>query len=314
MTLIGRIERLNIRDVWPHEAHSFTRWLFTNLDVLGEALGWPIAGVRPEASTGTFSVDILGRDARGQTVIIENQFGNSDHDHLGKLLTYAANFDAAAAVWIVEQARPEHLEAVNWLNEVSPGTQFYLVQVRVVRIGDSQPAPQFSVVAEPTDELRRVGDEKRSLSDEGSKLSQFWGALINVADSRQSMHAGMAPRPSQYLPTASGVAGASYTYCVFKRTMRVELYIARGSETASNALFDRLLEHKSVVEAAFGDSLVWERLDGRKSCRLKVDLPDGGFEDVKAHHDIVHAAVEIMDRFVEATRPALFAAADEERL
>jgi len=64
-----------------------------------------------------FEVDLLAEEPNGDYVIIKNQSGKSDHDHLGKLLTYLANLGAKTAVWICEDPQPEHVEAINWLNK-----------------------------------------------------------------------------------------------------------------------------------------------------------------------------------------------------
>src|SRR5256714_14477763 len=117
MSDIGKIQRVLLRDVWKHEAHNFTRWLQENLDVLGDALGIPLANAEREQSAGDFSVDLIAEDSAGNAVIIENQLEKSDHDHLGKLITYLAVSEAKTAIWIVAHPRPEHVSAVSWLNE-----------------------------------------------------------------------------------------------------------------------------------------------------------------------------------------------------
>ena len=97
---IGRITRVKLREVWKHEALDFTTWLEDNTDVLNEVLDFNLVSVEREKAAGDFSVDLVGEDEDGQTVIIENQLEKSDHDHLGKVLTYLAAMDARAAVWI----------------------------------------------------------------------------------------------------------------------------------------------------------------------------------------------------------------------
>ena len=118
---IRRIKQINLRDVWPHEAHDFTTWLEENIDVLSEELsvGLDPESVRREQSAGAFSVDLVADDESGETVIIENQLSRSDHDHLGKVLTYAAAFESNTAIWIVGDPRPEHVKAATWLNDSS---------------------------------------------------------------------------------------------------------------------------------------------------------------------------------------------------
>ena len=147
----GRIERLDIRDVWADEAADFTPWLAQNLDLLGKELGLNLELVETEKAIGWFYLDILARDLdNGTLVAIENQVRYSDHRHLGQLLTYVAGCDAKAAVWVSPWIRPEHRQAINRLNQVSDGKiQFYGVEIRVIKIGDSPPAPDFRPVAVP---------------------------------------------------------------------------------------------------------------------------------------------------------------------
>ena len=132
---VGKIERLPLRDVWKHEEYDFTRWLEANVDVLNDIVDLGLTSARREKSAGSFSVDLVAEDAEGETVIIENQLEKSDHGHMGKLITYTTLMAAKAAVWIVADARPEHVSTITWLNnEVSPAS-FYLLKVEAVRIG-----------------------------------------------------------------------------------------------------------------------------------------------------------------------------------
>jgi RecB family endonuclease NucS len=117
MPPIGRLERVALREVWPHEALDFTQWLEENADALADVLDFTPSNIERERAAGSFSVDLVAEDDDGRAVVIENQLERSDHDHLGKLITYLTAFDAARAVWIVAQPRPEHVSAIAWLNE-----------------------------------------------------------------------------------------------------------------------------------------------------------------------------------------------------
>src|SRR5438477_13077282 len=89
----------------------------------------------------------------------ENQFGPTNHDHLGKLLTYAAGIDATAVVWVAEEIRKEHREAMEWLNRrTDAATHFFAVVVEVIQIDDSRLAYRFKPVVFPNDWQRTVRD------------------------------------------------------------------------------------------------------------------------------------------------------------
>lgn len=126
--MIGKIERVPLREVWRHEARDFTAWLQENLDVLNDLLDFTLVSAEREQSTGNFNVDLVAEDKGGNTVIIENQLAKSDHDHLGKVITYLAAVETKRAIWIVADPRPEHVGAITWLNE-SSSASFYLVKV-----------------------------------------------------------------------------------------------------------------------------------------------------------------------------------------
>ena len=123
--MIGKIETVPLRDIWKHEANNFTKWLQNNIDILSEVIKILLTNVEREQSTGNFYVDLTAENNSGNTVIIENQLEKSDHDHLGKIITYLSSMDATTAIWIVSDPRPEHVSAINWLNE-STAANFYL--------------------------------------------------------------------------------------------------------------------------------------------------------------------------------------------
>ena len=142
---LGRLTVVPPREVWRHEAHDFTPWLLSNVDVLSDVLGMDLALDVAEHPVGGFSLDLMGRDeTTGEIVIVENQLEVSDHLHLGQILTYAAGTDPTTIVWVAAAFRPEHRAAIDWLNaRTDEDTRFFGVELGVVRIGDSDPAPLF---------------------------------------------------------------------------------------------------------------------------------------------------------------------------
>jgi hypothetical protein len=153
----GRLVKVAARTGWAHEALQFTPWLAENLDLLGQAVGLALDLREREHPVGKYSLDLLLEDAQERVVIVENQFGSTDHDHLGKLLTYCAGTGADVVIWIAEHLNEEHIAALEWLNENTiQGVGFFGVELELLQIGDSLPAPHFRVVARPNEWIKSV--------------------------------------------------------------------------------------------------------------------------------------------------------------
>lgn len=163
---LGVLEEIrDLREVWPNEAHDFTPWLAENIGILGKELGVDIDLEETESSVGDFNVDIFATDANsGRRIIIENQLEDTDHDHLGKLITYASGKDAELVVWVVRHAREEHCAAIEWLNShTDEGIGFVLCEIKVYRIGNSEPAPKFIVIEQPNDWAKEMKKPVKSV-------------------------------------------------------------------------------------------------------------------------------------------------------
>lgn len=298
MQTISRLERVALRELWPNEARDFTPWLADNLDLLGEYIGMDLTLVEQEADAGDFAVDIVAETEKGNTVIIENQLERTDHDHLGKLITYLSNLDAKVAIWITADPRPEHEKAVQWLNELAPAdTAFYLVKVEAYRIGDSPPAPLFTVVAGPSRESREIGARKKELAERHLLRLEFWRQLLERA------HMHRKPTIGDWISTGAGKSGLTFTYVILKDRARIELYIDTGDEAENKRIFEALYAHKEAIEAKFGEPLDWQRLEGRRASRIAYHLPDGGLSDKDRWAEIQEAMIEAMNRFKKALKP-----------
>jgi hypothetical protein len=153
MSDFGQLRTVDARVIWQSEPYHFTPWLVENVSALGNALGMDIVVEKREADVGGFSLDILAKNlGTGRPVIIENQLGGTDHDHLGKLLTYAAGFDAGDVIWIATSIREEHRQALEWLNQnTNSERRFFVVLLEILQIDESKPAPNFKLVVFPND-------------------------------------------------------------------------------------------------------------------------------------------------------------------
>ena len=166
---IGKLEKVELRDIWKNEAKDFTTWLYENLDALSEAINLNLLEPEQEKQVegSRYSIDIMAETENGEGVIIENQLEQSDHKHLGQIITYLTNMDSKIAVWVCKEPRQEHINAINWLNETSDEDfNFYLVKLEAYKIGESEPAPFFSVICQPSKEQKEIGRDKKVLKEE----------------------------------------------------------------------------------------------------------------------------------------------------
>ena len=301
---IGKLTRVPLREVWKHEAHDFTTWLEQNIEVLSEALDFNLASVEREKSAGNFNVDLVGEDENGDIVVIENQLERSDHDHLGKVLTYLAALDAKSAVWIVAYPRPEHVKAVQWLNEAT-STHFYLLQVEAVRIGESEPAPLLTRIVGPSVEARAAGETKAELSERHVVRRRFWTLLLERAKAKTKLHSAVSAGHYNWLGTGSGIGGLPWNYSVRQHETQVELYIDRGDGEENTSIFEQLHSQREAVEASFGAPLEWQGLEGKRSCRIRYRIDLGGWRDEEKWPEIADAAIDAMIRLEKALRAQL---------
>lgn len=304
---VGRLERVALREVWKHEAIDFTQWMESNIDVLNDAIGINLENAERERAAGTFSVDLVAEDESGNTVVIENQLGKSDHDHLGKLITYLTKLEAKTAIWIVSDPRPEHVSAIAWLNE-SLSAQFYMVKVEAVRIENSPAAPLFTLIVGPSEEAREVGQTKKEIAERHILRRRWWTTLINRSASVNKLHAHISPGEHLYIGASSGVRGLNLNYIVTQTDCGAELYIDRGkdAEEENNSIFDQLYQRRDEIEKSFGGELTWERLEGRRACRIRFTVPDGGYRSPEDQWPAIQdTAINAMDRLEKALRPQL---------
>jgi hypothetical protein len=306
--LIGRTQFEPVRSVFRDEARHFTTWLEQNLEVLAERLGIELNLVQREKTVGDFNVDLLCEDESGRPIIVENQLEKTDHDHLGKLLTYLVNLNASAAIWVTGDPRPEHEKVVDWLNEsTGADTSFYLVKVETIRIGDSSPAPLFTVIAAPDEQLREVGEKKKEWADRHYKRVEFWKGLLERSKQRTRLFATISPGRHSYIGTGSGKSGVTFNYSLSKGSAAAELYIDHDHETGegNKAIFDALAAQKKDIEAEFGGPLEWERLDDRRASRISKWFEGRGLAQPESWPSLQDEMIDAMIRLDKALRGRL---------
>lgn len=291
-------EVTDLRSVWPNEASDFTPWLAkpANLKLLSDAVGLDLTADETESGVGDFSVDILATEmGSGARVVIENQLEDTNHDHLGKLITYASGKDASIIIWVVKRAREEHKSAIAWLNaHTDDGAVFFLCEVKLYRIGDSKPAVMFDVVERPNDWAREQKQASQAVSETMNERKEWWQAFNDYAYEDAAFKKQFNKRKPSTDHWMSLYIGSSLCHIELLQQRRdgqlgVELRIPDSKQ-----LYAHLLEHKEEIEEATGESLTW------------MELPDQKASRILAFHDIDYASIEERpDQFQWAMRVAL---------
>lgn len=298
--MIGKMERVDLREVWKNEARDFTSWLFDNIDILGDELNVSITPIEKEKRVGSFSADILAESEEGDPILIENQLQKTDHNHLGKLLTYVSNLEAKKAIWISKEPRSEHERAIEWLNELTSDVDFYLVKIEAYKIGDSDPAPKFTVIAGPTESGKVVGSEKKELAERHKKRLKFWEGLLKINKNKTKYFSNCKPKIYYYTECSSGISGFSYYYAIKQKSASIGLTINREKEEINNNIFNQLLQNKDKIEKSFGEEFYWFNKKGIKSSFIFKEYEYAGLKNEDRWEQLQNDMVDGMLRLIGA--------------
>ena len=269
---LGKIKRIHdLRMIWPHEANSFTKWLAKeeNLSKLGEDIGIDLVLEERKSSVGNFSVDIFANEeSSGRKVIIENQLEDTDHDHLGKLITYASGKGAEVIVWVVKRARDEHRQAIEWLNQhTDTSLGFFLVEIELWQIDDSAIAPKFNVIERPNDWAKQMKNSE-NLSDRKQMLLKFWNGFndyIAKSDIFKNDFTIRKAQPDHWYDLSVG--NSSYHICMTisaqKKRISCGVYIPDNKD-----LFHTFEDNKDIFQKEFGENGDWK--EAAKATRIVI--------------------------------------------
>lgn len=296
----------DLRSVWPNEATDFTPWLArdSSMRVLSDAVGLDLSVDETESSVGDFSVDILATEMQGgKKVVIENQLEDTDHDHLGKLITYASGKDASVVIWVVKHAREEHKSAVAWLNaHTDDDASFFLCEVKLYRIGDSKIAPMFVVVERPNDWAREQHSASKAVTSTMQERRKWWEAFNEHAVGNRTFSKAFGRRKPSTDHWMSLYLNTSLCHVEILQQRRdsqlgVELRIPDNK-----GFFQFLLGHREEIEAAYGGPLQWMEQPDIKASRV-LGLRDLNYDDKEAMTGAFDWAMEKSLAIREAVLP-----------
>lgn len=292
---IGKLTEVDVRDLWRHEQYDFSNWLAKeeNIKLLDDEIGLTLMDINKEVYIGSYRCDLVAKDeTTGQIVIIENQLEATNHDHLGKIITYAAGLDAKTIIWIVKEAREEHKAAIEWLNNnSSEEIGFFLIELHAYKINDSLPAPMFKVVEKPNNFTKT---SKQNYSDKELNRSQnerlmFWEEFNTVIVAKGKPFSVRKPTTDHWYDVAIGTSEAHLAINLVNKENKIvlELYILDNKKS-----FDHLYEDKEKIENTLQMNFSWERLDGKKASRIKHDVLGLDFSDHSNYPQLMDECIE----------------------
>ena len=295
---IGKFVEVDIRDLWKHEQYDFSEWLSKeeNIENLNDILGLTLVDISKEAYVGSYRCDIFAKDeTTGTKVIIENQLEASNHDHLGKIITYASGLDAKVVVWIVKQAKEEHRSAIEWVNNnTNNELNFFLIELHAYKIDDSNPAPMFEVIEKPNGFIKNTKaiNNQDNLNKSQSERLEFWNKFNEVVEQNGKPFNIRKATTDHWYDVALGISEAHISINLVNKSSYVviDVYINDNKE-----LFDKLMDKKDIIESELGFKLVWDRLDNGKASRIKYRIKGLNFDDHSNYEELMK---EIIDKVI----------------
>ena len=309
LTDLGTLDSVDLREVWQDEAADFTPWLADNLDSLGDALQMEIDSedVDTEVSVGKYSADILCRDSSDNSrIVIENQFDSTDHDHLGKLLTYASGLDSdppvSSVIWISESFNDEHRSTLDWLNRISHDEiRFFGVTIELLKIEGSKPAPRFNIVASPNDWTTAVrASSSGEVSDLKRQYYQFWNDLRDYLLRSATRLKPRSPSPRAYFSFSIDKSGFELygRLSQQKEQLHVVLQI-KGKDPSYH--FDLLKQQKSAIEEKIGSPLEWQGKTKGRAYKISL-IKSGNPIDESDRENQIRWMAQTLNKFDTAFR------------
>lgn len=272
---LGRLRQVGLKEIWKHEAYNFTAWLAMNenLELLSEEIDIGLSLIGTEYNVGRFKVDIFAEESvGGRKVIIENQLEKTDHDHLGKLITYASGLEAEIIIWIVKDVLEEHRQAIDWLNEhTDEHINFFAIRMEVWKIGNSDPAPKFHIISKPNDWSKSVKTsvQNSELTDLKALQHKFWDGFKEYAHQQNWKLRLRKTYPQHWYDISFGRSDCHIALTINsqKNELGCEVYIPDSQET-----FDTFLAHKEEINSNI-QGLEWMALPTKKASRVKKVIP-----------------------------------------
>ena len=303
---LGKLKEVKLREIWKHEQYDFSSWLAKeeNINELGNVLGLTLTDVETEKLVGSYRCDILCKDEiTGKVVLVENQLEPTNHDHLGKIITYASGLGASVIVWIVEYAREEHASAIEWLNKnIDSDISFFLMELHAYQIGNSLPAPYFKIIEQPNDFTQQMKSitKNEGMNESMSKRLEFWTLFNEVLINRGLPFNKRKPSTDHWYSLSVGSSKCNISIDLVNKNnfIRVSMWMPNSKEQ-----YDYFFENKESIEQTVGQELIWRRLDGKKASMVSINIEGLDFNNQSNYTELMNKIIDVSILFKKAFKP-----------
>ena len=303
---LGKLEEINIRKVWAHEQYDFSDWLSKedNIQQLGNTLNLSLTDVETEKFVGSYRCDIICKDEiTGKNVLIENQLEPTNHDHLGKIITYASGLDASVIIWIVESAKEEHSSAIEWLNKhTDDDVSFFLIEVHAYTIEGSKPAPYFKIIQQPNDFVKQVKNitKNAELNDSQNSRLEFWNRFNDVLEKNGKPFNKRKATTDHWYSVAVGSSQCHISIDLVNREhkIRISMWIPDNK-----SLYDTFYSNKNSIEKEIGHSINWDKLDDKKAAYAYTFIEGLDFNKQGNYDALMNSVINEVLLFRKAFKP-----------
>lgn len=252
-------KQINPRKMWPNEATNFTPWLAENIADLGERIGMELEVVGQEVSVGPYSADILAKDVNTDAyVVIENQLEKTNHDHLGKSITYASALGAKTIVWIATDFTEEHKKALDWLNDnTNEDLAFWGIQLELWQISEDTASMRLNVVSTPSTNVKTIKSRTNTESESRTIQLNFWTKFREKLEKTKKIPSLQTPQARYWFDVRIGRSNILLSdFCnTEKSVVGIRLYIRSN---VVDVYYPALLARKTEINKALGSEPEWD--------------------------------------------------------
>jgi hypothetical protein len=305
--MLGKLEKVELKTIWEHEAHNFTPWLAQkeNLELLGNTIGIELELEAQEKNVGPFRADILCKNTADDTmVLIENQIAKTDHTHLGQLLTYAAGLQSVVIIWVASKFTEEHRKALDWLNEITDEKfSFFGLEVELWKIGNSPAAAKFNISSQPNNWSKTVARAAKNLDNTETSETKglqyrYWQNFIAYLENSSSTLRSQSPTPKHWLTFSIGRSGFHMNALLNTVANRVGVELVIADKDGEKSFYSLLAKDKEIIEKEMGSALEWRenREKNRSSILLFYNANPTNELDWQVQHEWLQNTIERFDR------------------